>query len=218
MKTPLSPHKDRSQRADAILAAAIPVFGRFGFKKTSVDDLAEAAGLSKQGLYLHFAGKDQIFVAAMQRYLDEGLLLVDAALGQEGVALVEKLVDAMNAWFGRHLMTFTPDSFDVIGAGDHLSAEAIEQYKSGFRDRIAAALKQSPEFSAGHPVSAEELAKVLFTFGLTWKEGRPTRAEFLENIRLCVRACLPHPAPQQVPRTSVAAQKTMTSQRLKDTP
>ncbi len=42
-------------RRESILQAAVGVFLRYGYKKTSMDDLARAAGLSRQGLYLHFA-------------------------------------------------------------------------------------------------------------------------------------------------------------------
>ena len=55
----------RLTKDQTILRAVIPVFGRLGFRKAAMDDLAEAAGLSKQGLYLHFASKEEIFVAAM---------------------------------------------------------------------------------------------------------------------------------------------------------
>src|SRR5262245_29785734 len=52
---------ETGERQEAIFAAAIAIFLRFGFKKTSMDDLARAAGLSRQGLYLHFASKDALF-------------------------------------------------------------------------------------------------------------------------------------------------------------
>jgi TetR/AcrR family transcriptional regulator, regulator of autoinduction and epiphytic fitness len=83
-----------------IFSAVVPVFGRFGFRKTSVEELAGAAGLSK--LYLHFSSKEEIFLAAMQRYLDDGLRLVDEALSRaNALLLLDRLVDAMDAWFGR---------------------------------------------------------------------------------------------------------------------
>jgi TetR/AcrR family transcriptional regulator, regulator of autoinduction and epiphytic fitness len=191
MNPPPRTPETRSPRVDSILAAVLPVFARFGFRKTSMDDLAKAAGLSKQGLYLHFSSKDEIFLAAMHHYLEEGLSLVDRALQQAETPLVDRLVAAMDAWFGRHLATFSPESFDIIQAGDRLSAEATDSYKIAFRQRIATALIQSPECTAELHVSAEELARVLFTFGLSWKDGRPSRAEFIENVRLCVMACLP---------------------------
>ena len=48
----------RENRRNTLLDAAIIVFGRLGFRKAFVDDLAEAAHISKQGLYLHFSSKE----------------------------------------------------------------------------------------------------------------------------------------------------------------
>lgn len=177
-----------SRRHDDILRAAVPVFGRFGFRKTSMEDLAAAAGLSKQGLYLHFASKEDIFVAAMQRYLDDGLDLVDAQLGRDGAPLLDRLAGAMDAWFGRHLDTFAPDSFDVIEAG-HQHSAAFERYKTAFKARLAKALSQPGALPPGNVCTPRELAEVLFRFGLTWKDGRHSRAAFGRQIRMCIAAC-----------------------------
>ena len=48
-------------RKEGIVKATSGKFLRYGFKKTSMDDLARAAGLSRQGLYLHFATKEALF-------------------------------------------------------------------------------------------------------------------------------------------------------------
>jgi TetR/AcrR family transcriptional regulator, regulator of autoinduction and epiphytic fitness len=177
-------------RREMILEAAIPVFGHYGFKKTSVDDLAEAAGISKQGLYLHFASKEDVFVAAMQKYLDDGVALVHGALTKPATPLLDRLVAAMDAWFGRHLATFTPASFDVIEAGATFSGEAIEAYKSAFQTKLAKALADSPEFKRTKNVcTPKEIAHVLFQYGLTWKDGHPSRVDFMKKVSLCVRAC-----------------------------
>ena len=107
-------------RRDTILAAAIGIFGRYGYKKTSVDDIARAAGLSKQGLYLHFDGKDAIFVAAIGKYLADNQAAADRELERPDTPLFHRLVAAMDAWFGAHLDMFTPQSRDVIEAGDQI--------------------------------------------------------------------------------------------------
>ena len=39
-------------RREALLEAAVGVFARYGFRKTSMDEVARAAGVSRQGLYL----------------------------------------------------------------------------------------------------------------------------------------------------------------------
>src|ERR1700730_16069063 len=55
-----------SAQREAILVAATATFLRYGFKKTSMDDVAQAAGVSRQGLYLYFDTKDLLFREALQ--------------------------------------------------------------------------------------------------------------------------------------------------------
>ena len=177
-------------RRDTILDAAIREFGQRGYRKTSIEDLASAAQISKQGLYLHFAGKNEVFVAAMQKYLRAGLALVDEGLSRTDQPLSRRLAAAMEAWFGRHLATFTPTSFDVIEAGDQLSSKDVEHVKVAFQQRIAKALASAPAFmNVPSNRSPQDVAQVLFLCGLTWKDGRPTAQEFSKRVRLCVRVC-----------------------------
>jgi AcrR family transcriptional regulator len=54
--------EERTARAtSAVLAAADELFGRDGFLTTSVQRIAETAGVSKSGLLHHFGSKDEIF-------------------------------------------------------------------------------------------------------------------------------------------------------------
>ncbi len=47
-----------------IVAAAAPLFNVRGFAGTSMNDILDATGLEKGGVYRHFASKDEIAVAA----------------------------------------------------------------------------------------------------------------------------------------------------------
>jgi AcrR family transcriptional regulator len=177
-------------RRELILNAAITVFGRFGYKKTSVEDLAAAAQISKQGLYLHFPGKEAVFMAAMQKYLDDGLALAEERLTRPDTPLFERVLGAMDAWFGRHFAAFSPTSFDVIEAGNHLSENRVEEYKTAFQATLAKALADSTEFTRAENVcTPKEVAQVLFLCGLTWKDGHASRADFMKKIAVCIRAC-----------------------------
>ena len=53
---------DRRQR---LLESAASLFSRWGFDKTSVDDIAREAGISKGAVYLEFPNKDALFKAVM---------------------------------------------------------------------------------------------------------------------------------------------------------
>jgi TetR/AcrR family transcriptional regulator, regulator of autoinduction and epiphytic fitness len=180
----------RSSRRANILDAAITVFGRLGFRKTSLEDLTQAAQISKQGLYLHFSSKEEVFLAALQKYLDDGLRLVDDALGRPDTSLFERLGDALDAWFGRHLVTFAPEALDVIEAGNRLSATGTNEYVLAFQTRLTKAIAGSAEFKRSRNVgSAKEMTEVLFLCGLSWKEGRLSRLEFRNRLNLCIRVC-----------------------------
>jgi AcrR family transcriptional regulator len=61
-----------ARREGRLLDAAARLFARFGFDKTSIDEIARAAGVSKGAVYLHWPSKDALFEATLLR---EGLSL-----------------------------------------------------------------------------------------------------------------------------------------------
>lgn len=52
---------------DECLAAAIEVFARQGYQRTTMDEIAAAAGVTKGALYWHYRSKDEFLVAALRR-------------------------------------------------------------------------------------------------------------------------------------------------------
>ena len=82
-------------RKKQIMQAAVQVFGRLGFRKTSLDDVALAAGISKQGLYLHFRSKEEVCLSSFKNYLEEALVDVDNELSQKDKPLAGRIVAAL---------------------------------------------------------------------------------------------------------------------------
>lgn len=62
--------KDPEKRA-AILAAAKRLFPQQGFEGTSMDAIANAAGVSKLTVYSHYTDKETLFVAAVRAQTEE---------------------------------------------------------------------------------------------------------------------------------------------------
>ena len=58
------------ERPDEILKAAFKVFSERGFAHATMDDVAEAAGITKGTIYLYFPGKEELFIEVVQRSLD----------------------------------------------------------------------------------------------------------------------------------------------------
>ncbi len=63
----LPPSTSPPTTRDAILDAAGTLLGRFGYHKTTMDDLAREAGVARRTLYLHFKSKDEIFLERIDR-------------------------------------------------------------------------------------------------------------------------------------------------------
>lgn len=57
----------RRARADTILEAAGELIERWGYDKTTVEDIASAAGVAKGTIYLHWKTREALFVALLRR-------------------------------------------------------------------------------------------------------------------------------------------------------
>lgn len=57
----------REERACRILDAAAELILRYGYNKTTLDDVAQRAGVAKGTLYLHWNTRDELFRALMKR-------------------------------------------------------------------------------------------------------------------------------------------------------
>ena len=57
----------REERADRILDAAGELMLRWGYNKTTVDDIARLAGVAKGTIYLHWKTREDLFTALMKR-------------------------------------------------------------------------------------------------------------------------------------------------------
>src|SRR5690349_14979899 len=94
-------------KKDCILQAATKAFARFGFRKTSVDDIAKDAGVAKGTVYLACESKEDLFYQSIHRELREYIAdcakLIDPRKPAD--ALLEQLVRASIAFLeGRPLV------------------------------------------------------------------------------------------------------------------
>ena len=72
--------RPRAYDPGAALAAATRAFWRAGYAGTSLDALSEATGMNRPSLYGAFGDKRALYLAALQRYIEEARTAMDAAL------------------------------------------------------------------------------------------------------------------------------------------
>ena len=68
-----NPTRIQREKTEAILAAALDVFSTQGFRGATLDQIAEAAGLSKPNLLYYFASKEAVHRMLLERLLDTWL-------------------------------------------------------------------------------------------------------------------------------------------------
>ncbi|MBU0724027.1 MAG: TetR/AcrR family transcriptional regulator [Alphaproteobacteria bacterium] len=106
----MRPHNDNADhtaqtKLEQVADAARRLFARYGYKRTSMDDIAREAGVAKATLYLHFKGKEDVFRTVLLRTRDLMLQRCDAA--QDGDTSFRARLEAMlNAYYGTWLELF----------------------------------------------------------------------------------------------------------------
>jgi AcrR family transcriptional regulator len=85
---------------ERILDAAMEIFARYGYRRASMDQVAEAAGLTRQAVYHHFPGKEALFRAGVEALHDgalEAAVAAGAAAEEAGLGLPDVLAALVDA-------------------------------------------------------------------------------------------------------------------------
>ncbi len=194
-----SPVDDAMVRTDQIADAALRLFARYGYKRSSMDDIAREAGLAKATLYLHFKGKDDVFRAMLDllgRRVEARCREVVAMQGP----FPERLAALLQAHHGQAYASF--------GTGEHLvelkavmntiatrELQAFEQIFTRFaRELLLQAEKQGEVTLSRLSASAEDWSAGLLFAAAGAKLGTPPSAEVyarrLEGIASIFAAAL----------------------------
>jgi AcrR family transcriptional regulator len=167
----------RSQTRRRVLDAAAAVFAARGIASSSVNDIAEAAGLTKGAVYSNFASKDDLILALMQEHVRDRLRDaiaafeaaedVDVGIHDLFASLVRAIaVDA--DW--QHLLF----EYCALARRDSALHEGLQRCRREARDAVARAIAVVAE-SRGLdlPMSPDEVAVVMLAIsnGLALEGG-----------------------------------------------
>jgi len=73
------PRKPREERINEIIKAAIEVFLEKGYENTTMEAIAQKAGVSKGGLYHYFPSKDMVLVFANEKISEKVTGIMESA-------------------------------------------------------------------------------------------------------------------------------------------
>jgi AcrR family transcriptional regulator len=118
------------ERRESILEAANEVFGEHGYEHVRIDDVANAAGISKALIYEHFESKQDLYSELMNRAAGDLLRVLVAAAsapGMEGPLRMENAAAAGLQWVQRHPHAFHMFVRDVTDPEISQSQEALRR-------------------------------------------------------------------------------------------
>jgi len=124
-----------------ILAAAEQLYLRYGIRRTSIDDVARAAGIAKGTIYLYYDSKETLNAAVVEKVCADILIDGRRALGERGT-LVQRLVAFLDAWKGKpsRLMASSPHTAEIIESTATvpvaITASFYEQMRAMLRDAL----------------------------------------------------------------------------------
>jgi AcrR family transcriptional regulator len=169
-------------RRHRIAKAAHGVFLRYGYARTKMTDIAEAAGLSRPTLYLSFPDKETVFRAVVEMIVSAKLATI-----REGVARLRdveaKLSLACEVWGvdGVELMLANPNAKDVFDM-------SFAPVRDGYMEfqKVLLGILSEPLAQSSLSVPAFELARVIL-YGI---KGFKEIARDEADMRLMVRALI----------------------------
>ncbi|WP_420584472.1 TetR/AcrR family transcriptional regulator [Ruegeria sp.] len=178
-------------RQKAILDSAFEAFATYGFRKTSMDDIARGAGMSRPAVYLHFKNKEAIVSKLTEAYYAKKSAAVAEALMTTGTvsevltraiqAQTEGMARILASPHGLEMLDNTKSmSSEIIWAGEAklagLYADWLAQQEKAGRVRlladatetgrtIAATLKGLKLIGAGADVYEQQVAQIAALIG-----------------------------------------------------
>jgi len=88
------------ERPQEILDAALAVFAERGYRNTRLEDIGEAAGVTKGAIYHYFANKEDLLLRAIEQRSEEAFGRIEEILRDKTAPVSTRLRLVVRRWFG----------------------------------------------------------------------------------------------------------------------
>lgn len=170
-----------ARRAD-VLESALRTFARHGYRKTSMDDVAADARISRPGLYLYFRSKQALLRAAVEQVLANDVAEAEVLLEDGRSPLGTRLLGAFDLWAGKYTGPLATDLDGLLEQDASLLGDLPANYRRRFRvaveRAIATATSPSGEPRSFVSLSVQEVTDVLLALAAGTKHQAADRHDF----------------------------------------
>ncbi|MFL6076607.1 MAG: TetR/AcrR family transcriptional regulator, partial [Mycobacteriales bacterium] len=147
----------RSARREQLLAAALEVFVAQGYHNAAMDDIAERAGVSKPVLYQHFPGKLELYLALVDRQVEEIVSRVREAMAST-TDNAERVQNAMAAYFD--YVDSEDEAFRLVFESDLRNDAAVRERVENSTQRCMEAVAETIAADTGATRAEAELLSI----------------------------------------------------------
>ena len=125
------------KRREQLLDVALRLFARKGFKATTMDDIAEQAGVTKPLLYQHFASKRSLYLELVESVAERMLDTVEAATSKARTPR-EQVEGGFTAYF--EMVLANAEAFQLLLGSDSPGDPGMSRMLRHVEDVLAAAV------------------------------------------------------------------------------
>ena len=170
-----------------ILTAARSVFLRYGYKRVNMNDIAEAAGVSRPALYVLFKNKEEIFIGVYLQWVDETVAAIKNEM-EKLEAPEQKLMCAFELWTVRpfELVMQSVEAKELIDCGFGFAQDSLRQGNRMFETAITPVVASLAERRPARTrLAPEQIAHVLASAARGFKQTAVKTGELrllIENL------------------------------------
>lgn len=154
------------------MGIASQVFARYGYDKTTLEDIGRAAGLNKASLYYYFRNKEEIFVQVVLQETEAFITSLQEETGKIA-DLKAKLSHYLKERIRRYeeVLNITQLSLDSLKKVEPMFDELYAQVKAREMEFIAGLLREGEKQGHIGAHDAAALAESLFLLSDAFKHG-----------------------------------------------
>lgn len=170
-------------RDENIVECAIAVISRYGYKKTTMGDLADAAGVSRQTLYNKFPNKEEVLRAAVRHANEAGLKLLNERW-DAATSLSEKIDIFFEIgplkWYDTIMAS--PDSADLLEGFNAYASDLIEDATKWWTAALAGIFEPYESVLEAKGLSAKQFADFVYTASASAKYNATSRVQLQDRL------------------------------------
>ncbi|WP_419909070.1 TetR/AcrR family transcriptional regulator [Hoeflea sp.] len=174
-----------------IVETAIGVISRYGVRRTTMGDIASAAGISRQTLYSNYANKEEVLAAAICYSTDRTMEALEADWSAES-----SIADKLDAYFQHCVIAYydmlsqMPDAEDLVTGYNTVGKAEQDKAMQRKGEVLASLLAPYKDRLAKAGMTPEDLADMVLNASSNFKYVAKDRPHLLKLIGSLRQAAL----------------------------